>query len=155
MTAPQPGSAVDLAFVGRAVHAHLAVLGRPLVLQDRSVGQTRPLPLAAVADPRGVLPVLLVAAEAVWREATGKTFALDIVPDRHALLGFRAERVGAGAFTSLMLAMLETLAQLPSSGPFCVNDFLTVVWQPIVDRRHQAYRRPLRAAVPAARGAAA
>ena len=64
--------------------------------------------------PACCLP-FVVAGEAVWREATGKGFSLDIVRDPHALLGYRLRGIGAGHFATVMLATMEATAQV--AGP--------------------------------------
>ena len=58
----------------------------------------------------------------VWREATRKGFALDIVRDREALLGYRLQGIGAGSFTAVMLATMEATAQVARLGAIVVND---------------------------------
>jgi len=74
-----------------------------------------------------------VAGEAVWREATGNGFALDIIRDPTALLGYRLNGIGAGTFTTVMLATMEAAAQVASPEAFLVND-LTAVWSAASER---------------------
>ncbi len=77
--------------------------------------------------PPGLLPALVVAGEAVWREATGKGFALDIVHDPEALLGYRLRGINDGSFTTVMLATMEAVAQVARPGAIVVND-LNALW---------------------------
>ena len=70
-----------------------------------------------------MLPVFLVAGEAVWREATGKGFALDIRQDAGALLGRRLHAVGSGTFSTVMLSVIEASQQVVGPRSLLVNDF--------------------------------
>lgn len=130
------GGAVDPAAVGRALHAHLAAAGMSLLLHDRATGETLALPVELAGDPAGLLPVFLVAGEAVWREATGKGFALRVRPDPTALLGYRAEGIGAGTFCTVALSAMEAIAQAQAGEPdrLLVNGLIGSVWQAVLDR---------------------
>jgi hypothetical protein len=124
---------VDTGFLGRALGAHLADAARPILFHDRATGLTHALPFAAAGDPAGLLPVFVVAGEAVWREATGKSFALDIRPDPDALFGRSLRAVGSGTFSILMLAMMEAASRAAGRETLLVND-LRVQWASSLDR---------------------
>ena len=83
---------------------------------------------ASTASASGLLPALVVAGEAVWREVTGKGFELDIVRDPQALLGYRLRGIGAGNFATVMLATMEAAEQAAQPGAIVVND-LNAVWE--------------------------
>jgi hypothetical protein len=76
-----------LAAVGHAMRALLAQDGKQVLLCDPISDTALACPLDSVAAPEGLLPLFLVAGEAVWREACGKGFALEITRDPEALLG--------------------------------------------------------------------
>lgn len=118
---------VDLDAVQRTMAALIERSGRPLAYQDRGTGAVVALTPEAAASTSGLLPALLVAGEAVWREVTGKGFDLDIQRDRDALLGYRLRGIGAGSFTTLMLATMEATAQASGPGALVVNE-LNAVW---------------------------
>jgi hypothetical protein len=119
---------VDLAAVSRTMQALLRQDGKPVVLQDRASGQSLTLSAEAGGRPDGLLPVFLTAGEAVWREATGKGFALDITQDPQAMLGYRVRGIGAGPFSAVMLSVIEATAQVARPDMLLVND-LDAVWQ--------------------------
>ena len=91
-------SAVSVETVSRTMEALLAREGRSIVYRDRATGAGPRCQPAERRLPAGLLPAFVVAGEAVWREATGKGFALDIVRDPQALLGYRLRGIGAGSF---------------------------------------------------------
>ena len=124
---------VDVATVSRTMEALLTQEGRSVVYRDRVADENLVVTPASAASPTGLLPAFLVAGEAVWREATGNGFALDIARDPNALLGYRLNGIGAGTFTTVMLAMMEAAAQVARPGAFVVND-LTAVWSAATER---------------------
>jgi hypothetical protein len=75
----------------------------------------------------------------VWREATGTGFGLDIVRDRDAFLGFRLRGIGAGSFTTVMLATMEATAQVTGSGVVVASD-LNALWTAATERIEQTAR---------------
>ena len=117
---------VDLDTVQRTM-AVLLGDGQTIAYQDRSAGEVVSITSDAAASISGLLPALLVAGEAVWREITGKGFDLDIERDRDALLGYRLRGIGAGSFATIMLATMEATAQAAERGPLVVNE-LNAVW---------------------------
>lgn len=118
---------VSVDAVGRTLEALLVREGRPVVYQDRATGKELVVSPASAAAPDGLLPALVVAGEAVWREATGQGFALDVARDPAALLGYRLRAIRGGAFSTVMLSMMEAAAQAAQSGPIVVNE-LQAVW---------------------------
>ena len=71
--------------------------------------------------------MFVVAGEAVWREATGKGLALDIRPDAQGLFGRRLHAVGSGTFSTVMLSVMEAVAQASGPRTLLLND-LRVQW---------------------------
>jgi hypothetical protein len=134
--------AVNLAAVGRALEAVLADAGVSLLLRDKATGEVLAPSVEVAGHPHGLLPVFLVAGEAVWREATGKGFGLDIRADPAALLGYRIEAVGAGTFSTVMLSTMEAIEQAGRApgrpGHLLANDLYGAVWQAARDRADQA-----------------
>ena len=130
-------SAVSIEAVGRTVEALLSREGRDILYRDAAAGTVLALTPASAASPAGLLPVFLVAGETVWREATGHGFELDIVRDREALLGYRLRGIGAGTFTTVMLATMEATAQVASPTAIVVND-LHLLWSAAIDRFRNA-----------------
>jgi hypothetical protein len=132
-----PASGVNVEAVSRAMEALLIREGRPVIYHDIATGADVPVSAGNTASPTGLLPVLVVAGEAVWREATGTGFALDIVRDREAFLGFRLNAIGAGSFTTVMLATMEATAQVTASGAIVASD-LAALWTAAAERIEQA-----------------
>ncbi|HKM61427.1 MAG TPA: hypothetical protein VJY39_02950 [Acidisphaera sp.] len=135
---------VDLDAIERTMRVLLRSDGRALVYRDSATDRRVEVgAVAAAAD--GFLPALITAGEAVWREVTGAGFALDIARDTSALLGYRLRGVGAGSFTSVMLAMMEATSQVARPEAIVLSD-LSTVWS-------AANVRIARAAMPARRPA--
>ena len=127
---------VDLAVVGRTMEALIRQDGKLLVLRDGATGQHLTLSPEAAGSPDALLPVFLTAGEAVWRQATGKGFALDLAPDPQTLLGYRVRSIGRGPFSAVMLSMMEATAQVARPDMLLVND-LNAVWQVAQERQRQ------------------
>jgi len=126
-------STVDIDTVSRVMETLLEREGRPILYHDQATGADLAITPMAASSPSGLLPALVVAGEAVWREATGKGFALDIVRDPEALLGYRLRRIGAGSLTTAMLPAMEATAQVTGSGVVVASD-LNAVWSAATDR---------------------
>jgi hypothetical protein len=135
----------SLAAVGRAIRALLAQGGKQVLLCDPVSNTALACPLDSVAAPEGLLPVFLAAADAVWREASGKGFALDITRDPEALLGYRVNCIGDGSFSTIMLSVMEATAQVAHPEALVVND-LGILWKAAterIDREAKAATRPV------------
>ena len=115
-------TAVSVESVSRTLEALLTRDTRSVVYRDGATGQDLVVSRLSAASPAGLLPVFVVAGEAVWREATGNGFSLDIVPDPQALLGYRLRGIGAGHFATVMLATMEATAQVAGPSAIVVND---------------------------------
>ena len=136
--------AVDLPAVGRAVRAWFEDAGTSLLLHDRATGDMLPMTAKHAGDPAGLLPVFLVAGEAVWREATGKGFGLRIQRDPAAMLGYRVDGIGGGTFATVLLSTMEAVAQAQDEQAqdeqdgqpdrLLVNGLFGAVWQAVLDR---------------------
>ena len=86
----------------------------------------------------------------MWREVDRAGFALDIARDTSALLGYRLRGIGAGSFTSVMLAMMEATSQVARPEAIVLSD-LSVVWSAASVRLARAAtsaRRPASGARP-------
>lgn len=138
-------STVNVEAVSRAMGEILAREARTVIYRDLAAGAGNDagcdlsVTPATAASPKGLLPALVAAGEVVWREATGKGFALDIVRDRSALLDYRLQGVGDGTFTTVMLATMEAIAQIAGPDAIVVND-LNALWAAASDRIERAAR---------------
>ncbi|MGB8843042.1 MAG: hypothetical protein WCC64_18460, partial [Aliidongia sp.] len=74
-------SGVDLDQVSRTLARLLAQDGMPILLIDAPTGPPIEVQPDSAAAPDGLLPVLLLAGEAVWREIAGTGFELAIRRD--------------------------------------------------------------------------
>jgi hypothetical protein len=132
-------SAVNVESVSRTMEALLAREGRRIVYGDRATGQDLVVSPPSAASASGLLPAFVVAGEAVWREATGNGFSLDIVREPQALLGYRLRGIGAGHFATVMLAMMEATAQVAGPSAIVVNE-LNALWSAATDRINRRTR---------------
>jgi hypothetical protein len=126
-------SAVNVDFAGRTLRVLLERTGRPIIYHDPANSAQLTLDARTASAPDGFLPAFIVAGEAVWREATGKGFALDIVHDPSALLGYRLQDIGAGTFATVMLASMEAIHQVASPQAIVASDF-NRLWRSAVAR---------------------
>jgi hypothetical protein len=126
-------SAVSVASVSRTMEVLLAQGGRSIVYRDKATGQDLVVSPPSAASPAGLLPAFVVAGEAVWREATGNGFSLDIIRDPQALLGYRLRGIGAGHFATVILATMEATEQIAGPSAIVVNE-LNALWFAATDR---------------------
>ena len=130
-------SGVNLDHVERTMHALVAQSPLPFIYADPANGERLTLSPAELASPAGYLPAIVTAGEAIWREATGNGFALDVTRDPEALLGYRLTSIDAGTFSEVMLSALEALHQAAQPTAIIVSD-LNAVWSASVLRAEPA-----------------
>jgi hypothetical protein len=124
---------VDLALVSRTLEQLLVQSGRSIAYDCRASRRTIAFAADSAAAPTGLLPAFLTAADAVWREATGKSFGVEVVADPATLLGFVVRGIHAGTFATVMLAMMEAIEQAADGKSLLVND-LGLIWRQTEDR---------------------
>ena len=78
---------VNLAAVSRTLEALLSQGDRSVAMLDRTTGQACQVSPGLAAAPEGLLPVFLVAADTIWREATGRSFGVDLQRDPRDAVG--------------------------------------------------------------------
>jgi len=132
-------SAVSVDAVGRTMQALLAFDRRPIRYHDGATGKDVTVDAETAASPAGFLPALVIAGEAVWRDVTGRGFALDIVRDPQALLGYRLRAIGAGNFATVMLSTMEAIHQVAHPDAIPINDF-GALWSAVSDRVEREMR---------------
>lgn len=119
---------IDINRISAVLEVILARKGKPVVLHDETSGVDLPLEYDEVASPIGLLPAFLVAAEAVWHEATGNGFSIEIVEQPKTLLGYAVKRIGGGNFSSIMLSILEVHDQIDDGSATLVSNKLMERW---------------------------
>ena len=124
---------VEVAKVGRAMEILLTGVGQPILFEDHARGAVFVTPADSAAAADGLLPVFLVAAEAVWREAVGDGFGLEIARDPEALFDYRVTKIGAARITDVLLALMEAAAQALRPDGIVVNE-LAYVWEEALER---------------------
>ena len=138
----------DLELVSRTLEALIEQSGRQVVLLDRPAGITRPVSAELASDPVGLLPVFLVAADTVWRDATGRGLGIRLVCDPRSLFGHRAVEAG-GPFSLVMLSMMEAIEQVALSDEIPVEQ-LRQQWQATTERLDEAATLAARTTEPGA-----
>ena len=98
---------VDVERVGLVLARHLTGLGLPLLLRDEATDEAHEVHPDTAGAPDGALPAFLAAADAVWREATGRGLGLRLEPDAGSLLGLRVAGIAAAPFSVACLCLLE------------------------------------------------
>lgn len=117
---------VSVETVERTIKAIAEQSSKPFAYSDPTTGDRHILTPDVLASGSGYLPAIVSAGEAVWREATGRGFNLDITPDSNALLGYRLRGIGGGPFSAVMLASVEALAQVSDTRLVHVSDLTAV-----------------------------
>lgn len=124
---------VDVGSVTETLERLILRAGKPVVLVVEDTSEPVEISPAVAAAPDGLLPVFLVAAEAIWRECMGYGFGLQIVRDDHGLLGYRVGGITTGLFSGVMLSIMEVISQSISSGRIVVNR-MDLVWRSALQR---------------------
>ncbi len=122
----------DIGRTGALLAVLLMQSGPPLLLRDPS-GRTAPVRPETAGALDGLLPVFAVAADAVWREATGNGFGLDLRPDPASLLGYRIDGARAASASAMLLCMLEAMHRAAGPAGLLVNDLVRVAWEAMPD----------------------
>ena len=115
----------DIGRTGALLAILLMHSGPALLLRDPS-GRTAPVRPETAGAPDGLLPVFAVAADAVWREATGNGFGLDLQPDPAALVGYRIDGARAASSSAMLLCVLEAMHRAVGPSGLLVNDLARV-----------------------------
>lgn len=118
----------DVARTAKILEMLLAESGKKLILLDRTTGELKEVSPMLAAAPEGFLPVFLVAGDAVWREATGRSFGLGLRRDAQSLLGYRAETIAGASFAGMMLSIMEAIAQVEQPTAIPLN-VLAATWR--------------------------
>lgn len=137
---------IRLETVSAGTHRLLREVGRPIMICGEAPKAEEPVSHEEMADPAGYLPVLVIAAEALWLDISGTGFDLDVRENADAPLGYVLHRIGAGSWSSVMLCIIDVIETLSlREGPLRVNDLIDL-WA--------SARGRLNDAPPAVRGAA-
>ena len=121
-------SAVDLALISQTLQRMLERSGKPICYDCKGSRQMVTYSPDSAAAVTGLLPGFLAAADAIWREATGRGFGLDLVTDPATILGFKVRGINGGTFTTVMLSMMEAISQVERHDVLLAND-LGRVWR--------------------------
>lgn len=122
----------DIGRAGALLAIMLMQSGPALMLRDPS-GRTAPVRPETAGALDGLLPVFAVAADAVWREATGNGFGLDLRPDPASLLGYRLAGARAASVSALLLCVLEVTERAAGPAGLLVNDLARVAREAMPD----------------------
>lgn len=132
---------VDVQIVERTMRALAEQSALAFSYRDPTTGDRHILSPDALSSGSGYLPAIVSAGEAVWREATGTGFKLDIARDPDAMLGYRLRGIGQGSFSAVMLASMEALAQVSDQRVVHVSD-LAAVAEAALTRSYRAIPPP-------------
>lgn len=110
---------VDVQRVGLVLARHLTGLGLPLILRDEATGETHMVQPDTAGAADGALPAFLAAADAVWREATGRSLGIRMAPDEGSLLGRTVTGISGAPFAVACLCLIEVADRI--RGPETVD----------------------------------
>ena len=119
-------SKFDPGFVSGVVRALLIEAGRDIIVEDGPRRDLVPIPFDAAAAEDGLLPIFLVAGEAIWRDVTGRGFELTFKRDLDALMSWRIETIRAESFSSVLLSVMEAIATVARPEGVMVLDLAQV-----------------------------
>jgi hypothetical protein len=118
---------INVDMVAATMRVFLERRGAPLLYNDPANGERMRIEPGAASATDGLLPAIVVAAESLWRDVSGKGFELDLARDPAALLGYQLRAIGGGSFSIVMLASIEALHQVWRPEGWIVNDF-NMLW---------------------------
>jgi hypothetical protein len=125
-TGAQPLKTLDPAHVSRVLRALLVEADREILVEDGPRRDMVNIPFDAAAAEDGLLPMFLVAGEAIWRDATGRGFELKLKRDLGALMSWRIEAIRAEAFSAVLLSVMEAIAAVTGAHGVMVLDLARV-----------------------------
>ena len=116
----------DLSLVSGTLQTLLERGGKPICYDCKGARQMLTYAPDGAAAPTGLLPGFLAAADAVWREATGRSLGLEITADRRGVLGFRVEAIHSAPFSIVMLCVMEVLDRIDRPDILLANDLVSI-----------------------------
>ena len=119
---------VDLDLVSRTLRVLLDRDRRPITYACAGSKQLLFYSAQGAAARTGLLPAFLVAGEAIWTQATGKLFGLEVTTEPETVLGFRVTAIRRGTFSTVMLSLMEAIGQISDPDRLVVND-LARIWE--------------------------
>ena len=122
-----PPESLDVKLISSVLRTLFVEAGREILLEDRVGDDIVSIPYDAAAAEDGLLPVFLVAGEAVWRDISGRGFELKLERDLGALLSWRVEAVEADNFSTVLLATMEAIAEAARPEGVMVLDLARVI----------------------------
>ena len=117
---------LDPGYVSRVLRALLIEANREILVEDGPRRDLISIPFDAATAEDGLLPVFLVAAEAIWRDVTGRGFELALKRDLGALMSWRIEAIRAEAFSCVLLSVMEAIAMVARPHGVMVLDLARV-----------------------------
>ena len=118
--------ALDPAYVSSVLRALLIEAGRDILVEDGPRRDLIRIPFDAAAAVDGLLPIFLVAGEAIWRDVTERGFELTLERDLGALMSWRVEAIRAEAFSAVLLSVMEAIATVAGREGVMVLDLARV-----------------------------
>jgi hypothetical protein len=118
---------ISIDLVAQALEQLLRDDGRPVMLRAQDSWKLCEVPAHVAVGQDGLLPAMLVAAESIWRGATGKGFHVGLARDADSLLGYRVNGVSGVSFSGLMLSAMEGLDQIARPQGFMSHELSMVV----------------------------
>ena len=133
---------VDLGLVSRTLQRLLEQADRSILYDCRASRRTLIYTADSAAAPTGLLPAFLSAADAIWREATGKSLGVEIATHPNTVLGYTVVCIHGGTFATVMLALMEAIEQIAQPRTLLAND-LGRIWYEAEDRIARAADAPV------------
>jgi hypothetical protein len=118
---------IDVSILSRVTERVLINGNRPIIFEDVASGASIQVPADTAAAADGLLPVFVMAADALWQSLTGNGFEVELQRDIHALLGWRVKKVG-GSISAIMLVMMEVMVQALQPEGIKITE-LGLIWE--------------------------
>lgn len=118
---------LDLKTISGTLQVLLDRAGKPVIYQCAASKQDLRFEPENAVTVNGLLPAFLTAADAVWHEATGRRFTLDVAADPNAIFGYVVRGARSGSFSTVMPSLMGVPAQIDQPDCLLVNE-LSTVW---------------------------
>ncbi|AOX18409.1 hypothetical protein [Kozakia baliensis] len=123
-----PDHTVPIAEISKATLTLLREIKKPLTINDPAGGRDTKIPWEEACLAEAYLPVVLLAAEAVWVDITGTGFDLDIRETPGTTVGYTLQGIRGATYSVIMLCVIDVLEALGSGQDEMVLNDLIEIW---------------------------
>jgi len=119
---------VPIAEISKATLVLLRNINKPLTIEDPEGGRRTGIPWEEACLAEAYLPVVLLAAEALWIDITGTGFDLDIRQTPGTTVGYTLHAIRGATYAVVMLCIIDVLEALGAGQDEMVLNDLIEIW---------------------------